>query len=142
MILLAQRLLALGAAALLAAVAGLAVAARDRAAPTTSSRLPRPAVSTVSGWYRALAGVRSRPLAHRRSACGTLLSPRTLGVDHPVLPCGALVFVRFRSTTALTRVVDRGPFAAGEDFELTPALARLLGLSGVQTIRWSFARAG
>jgi hypothetical protein len=140
--LLAQRLLALGAAALLAGVVGLAVAARDEAAPSASSRLPRPAVSAVSGWYRALAAVRSRPLANRRSACGTLLSARTLGVDHPVLPCGALIFLRYGSTTVLTRVVDRGPFGAGADFEVTPALARLLGLGGVQTIRWSFARAG
>jgi rare lipoprotein A (peptidoglycan hydrolase) len=41
-----------------------------------------------------------------------------------------------------TSVVDRGPFAPGREFEVTPALADLLGLSGVQTIRWSFARAG
>ena len=42
----------------------------------------------------------------------------------------------------LTTVVDRGPFAPGREFEVTPALADLLRLSGVQTIRWSFARAG
>jgi hypothetical protein len=38
-------------------------------------------------------------------------------------------------------VVDRGPLAPGYEFELTPALAERLGLTGVQKIRWSFARA-
>jgi hypothetical protein len=43
--------------------------------------------------------------------------------------------------TVLTTVVDRGPFTPKPDFEVTPALADLMGLSGTQTIRWSFARA-
>jgi Lytic transglycolase len=139
---LIQRLLAVTAAALLAAVIGLAVASRDDAAATPRSRLPRPAVSSLSGWYPAQAEVRSRPLAGHVSGCGTLLTPKTLGVDHPVLPCGAKVFVSFRGKTVLTTVVDRGPFAPRPDFEVTPALAELLGLHGLQPIRWSFARAG
>ncbi len=103
---------------------------------------PQPAISDVSGWYTAVAGVRSRPLAGHPSGCGTLLDPKTLGIDHPVLPCGAKVFVEYRGRTVLTSVVDRGPFGPGREFEVTPALAEVLGLSGVQTIRWSFARPG
>jgi hypothetical protein len=137
-----QRLLALVAAAALGIVIALAVAARDDTSPRRVSLLPRPAVSDLSGWYTALAGVRTRPLAGRASGCGTLLDPKTLGVDHPVLPCGAKLFVQYDGKTAFTSVVDRGPFAPGREFEVTPALADLLGLSGVQTIRWSFARAG
>ena len=139
---LAQRLLALAAAALLGVIVALAVAARDATTVKAARKLPQPAVSDVSGWYTTLAGVRSRPLAGHPSACGTLLDPKTLGVDHPVLPCGAKVFVRFGSKTVLTQVVDRGPFGPGRAFEVTPALADVLGLTGVQTIRWSFARAG
>jgi rare lipoprotein A (peptidoglycan hydrolase) len=138
---LAQRLLALGAAALLGAIVALAVASRDATTVKAVRPLPRPAVSDLSGWYRALAAVRSRPLAGKPSACGTLLSPKTLGVDHPVLPCGAKVFLRFKGKTVLTQVVDRGPFGPGRVFEVTPALGDVLGLKGVQTIRWSFARA-
>ena len=52
------------------------------------------------------------------------------------------MFVAFHGKTVLTSVVDRGPFSPRFDFEVTPALAELLGLSGVQKIRWSFARAG
>ena len=139
---LAQRQLSLAAAAVLGIVIALAVAARDNPVPEAAPRLPRPAVSDLSGWYRALAGVRSRALSGHASGCGTLLSPKALGVDHPVLPCGAKLFVEYRGKTVLTTVVDRGPFAPGREFEVTPALADLLDLSGVQTIRWSFARAG
>jgi rare lipoprotein A (peptidoglycan hydrolase) len=139
---LAQRQLALGAAALLGAVLGLAIASRDAKTIKAFRAIPHPAVSDLSGWYTALAGVRSRPLAGKPSACGTLLRPKTLGVDHPVLPCGAKVFIRFKSKTVLTQVIDRGPFGPGREFEVTPALGKVLDLSGVQTIRWSFARAG
>jgi len=135
-----QRELSLAAAALLAVVVALAVGARDRTVVATESRLPEPAVSHVSGWYTALAGVRTRPLARRPSACGTLLDPKTLGVDHPVLPCGAKIFVAYGGKTALTTVVDRGPLRPGYEFELTPALADLLDLRGTQRIRWSFVR--
>ena len=139
---LAQRQLSLVAAAVLGVIVALAIQARDRGAMKPVSLLPRPAVSDVSGWYSALAGVRTRPLAGHPSGCDTLLNPNTLGVGHPVLPCGAVVFLRFGGKTVLTQVVDRGPYVHGREFELTPALAGLLELSGVQTIRWSFARAG
>jgi hypothetical protein len=138
---LVQRQLTLLGAALLGAVVALAVASRDDTVVQPRSILPRPAVSNVSGWYPALAGVRKRPLAGHVSRCGTLLKPKTLGVDHQVLPCGAKVFVAFHGKTVLTTVVDRGPFTPRFDFEVTPALADVLGLNGVQTIRWSFARA-
>jgi hypothetical protein len=139
---LAQRQLALLAAGLLAGVVGIAVSSHDDQVASAKAALPQPAVSSVSGWYPALAGVRPRPLAGRVSGCGTLLKPKTLGVDHPVLPCGAKIFVAFGGKTVLTTVVDRGPFTPRPDFEVTPALADVLGLKGVQAIRWSFAKAG
>jgi hypothetical protein len=140
--LLLQRQLSLVAAAGLGVVVALAIAARHHTVTASESRLPEPAISQLSGWYTALAGVRTRPLARGPSACGTLLDPKTLGVDHPVLPCGTKIFVDFDGKRALTTVVDRGPLRPGFAFELTPALAELLGLQGTQRIRWSFARAG
>jgi hypothetical protein len=137
---LLQRELALGAAALLAVVVALAVAAKRDEVPAAASRLPQPAVSKLSGWYPALAGVRKRPLAGHPSGCATLLDPKTLGVGHPVLPCGAKIFLAYGDKTVLTTVVDRVPRAPNYEFELTPALAELVGLTGVQKIRWSFAR--
>jgi rare lipoprotein A len=139
---LAQRLLSLAAAGVLAVIVAVAIASRGETALKTASRPARPAVSDVTGWYSALAGVRTRPLAGHTSGCGTLLRPGTLGVGHPVLPCGAKIFLRYGGKTVLTQVVDRGPYAQGREFEVTPALADLLGLSGVRAIRWSFARSG
>jgi hypothetical protein len=137
---LVQRELSLVGAAVLAAVVALAIAARQHTVGETESRLPAPAVSHLSGWYSALAGVRRRPLASGPSGCGTLLDPKTLGVDHPVLPCGAKIYVAYNGKTVLTTVVDRGPLRPGYEFELTPALAQLVGFTGVQRIRWSFTR--
>jgi hypothetical protein len=140
---LAQRQLSLVAVAMVGVVVALVVAARDEQATKIVPVGPRPAVSDVSGWYAARAGVRTRPLAGHASGCGTLLSPKTLGVGHSVLPCGAKIFIALNGKTVLTTVVDRGPFAPDRDFEVTPALAEVFGLEGkgTQPIRWSFARA-
>ena len=137
---LVQRQLSIVAAAVLAVIIGIAVASRDATVTKPAAQLPRPAVSDVSAWYKGLAGVRTRPLAGSVSGCGTLLDANTLGVGHSVLPCGAKLFLAYRGKTVLTTIVDRGPFAPGHDFEVTPALADVLGLSGIQTIHWSFAR--
>lgn len=129
-----MRELALAALALLAAVAVLAVDAQTRDRTATS---PQPV-----GSYVALAGSSGPAAFGRRTACGGVIKPETEGVAHPTLPCGARVFISFGGATVLTQVVDRGPYVAGRQFELTDALARRLGLRGVQPITWSFARAG
>ncbi|HLY86244.1 MAG TPA: hypothetical protein VKO84_07020, partial [Gaiellaceae bacterium] len=64
----------------------------------------------------------------------------TLGVVHPVLPCGTKLFVQVGSKRVYTQVVDRGPVPSREDFDLTAALADRLGLAGTRNVRWAFAR--
>ena len=133
---LAQRQLALGAATLLAVIVALAVA-HETSGHATSAVGAQPEATSPAEWYRALAGVeRGLP---RVSACG-LLQPGTLGIAHPVLPCGTKVYLSFHGKSVLTEVVERGPSGADREFDLTPALARRLGLHGVQALRWSFAR--
>jgi rare lipoprotein A (peptidoglycan hydrolase) len=127
------RELALAAVALLAVVGAVAVTQRTRAHTDTT---PQPA-----GSYRALAGSSGPAVFGRHTACGGILRSDTVGVAHPTLPCGARIFVSYNGTTVLTQVVDRGPYEGGRQFDLTDALARRLGLSGVQTIEWSYARA-
>jgi rare lipoprotein A (peptidoglycan hydrolase) len=95
--------------------------------------------SGVGEWYSALAAAYA-PNGSGRSACGVRIGPNTVGVAHPVLPCGAKLVVRYGSRTVLTKVVDRGPSVPGREFDLTRALARKLRLQGTQTIRWRFAR--
>ena len=131
---LALRELALLGVALLAVVGVLAVTESRR---DGSHSGPQP-----EGSYTALAGSSGPAAFGRHTACGGVLAPDTVGVAHPTLPCGAQIFVTYNGTTVLTQVVDRGPYTIGRQFDLTDALARKLGLRGVQTITWSYARSG
>ena len=131
---LAQREIALAGLALLAAVLSLAVSEQTRKGGGTS---PQP-----EGSYTALAGSSGPRAFGRRTACGGVIHPDTEGVSHPTLPCGARIFISFHGLRVLTQVVDRGPYVPGRQFDLTDALARRVGLSGVQQIHWSYARAG
>ena len=131
---LAQREVALAAVALLAAAISLAITAETRGRGST---LPEP-----EGSYTALAGSSGPAAFGRRTACGGVLRPDAEGVAHPVLPCGARIYVSYRGKHVLTQVLDRGPYVPGRQFDLTDALARRLGLRGVQEIHWSYARVG
>jgi rare lipoprotein A (peptidoglycan hydrolase) len=130
---LAQREVALAAVALLAAAIALAISAKTR---SESSDLP-----AAVGSYPALAASSGRAAFGKRTACGTIIRATTQGVAHPVLPCGARIYVSYRGKHVLTQVIDRGPTVAGRQFELTDALAKLIGLTGIQRIRWSYAAA-
>ena len=130
---LAVREIALAGLALLAAAISLAVTAQTR---NHTSTTPEP-----EGSFVALAGSSGPAAFGRKTACGGVISSATEGVAHPTLPCGARIFVTFHGKTVLVQVVDRGPYVPGRQFDLTDALARRLGLSGVQEIHWSYARA-
>jgi len=131
---LAQREVALAGLALLAVAVSLAVNAQTR---THASTTPQP-----EGWYAAFAGSSGPAAFGRRTACGGVIRPDTVGVAHPTLPCGARVFITYRGQTVLTQVIDRGPYVPGREFDVTQALAQRLGLDGVERIRWSYARVG
>jgi rare lipoprotein A (peptidoglycan hydrolase) len=131
---LAMRELALAALALLAAVVAVAV--------TEQTRHRTHASAQPEGSYHALAGSSGPAAFGRRTACGGVLHPDTIGVAHPTLPCGARVFITYKGTTVLTQVLDRGPYVPGRQFDLTDALARRLGLQGQKQITWAYARTG
>lgn len=131
----AQRSLVLAAVALLAATAALALSGGG--AGGKSSAVARPGVA--GGWYEALAGARSPAASGVRTACGKLLTPGSLGVFHPVLPCGEKVVVAFGGQEVQTIVVDRRAPRPGRQLELTAALAQRLGVEGTQRIRWRLA---
>jgi rare lipoprotein A (peptidoglycan hydrolase) len=61
-----------------------------------------------------------------RTACGEELTSKTLGVANKTLPCGTLVTFRYRHRTLRVPVIDRGPFVAGRDYDLTYATKRKL----------------
>jgi rare lipoprotein A (peptidoglycan hydrolase) len=67
-------------------------------------------------------------------ACGGTLEPGTLGVASKTLPCGAKVTFRYHGRTVTVPVIDRGPYVAGRDFDLTEATKQRLGFPGVDTL--------
>jgi rare lipoprotein A (peptidoglycan hydrolase) len=101
-----------------------------------ASTLP-PAAGT---WYTALAAPYTPTSTTKTGACGVAIGPDTIGIAHPVLPCGVKVYVRFGSKEVLTQVVDRGHVVPGRNLDVTQGLAKLLGLQGTQQIQWRFAR--
>ncbi|MGE5407130.1 MAG: septal ring lytic transglycosylase RlpA family protein [Syntrophothermus sp.] len=64
-------------------------------------------------------------------ACGGTLMPGTLGVANRTLPCGTMVRLRYRGRSIRVPVIDRGPYVAGRDYDLTEAVRNRLGFPGV-----------
>jgi len=62
--------------------------------------------------------------------CGGHLSPDRLGVAHKTLPCGSKVTLRRGTRTVRVRIIDRGPYVAGREYDLTEATARRLRFRG------------
>ena len=133
---LLSRMLALIGVALVAGVIALAVVRdHDRSEATA---LPVAAPAPGGGWFQALA-VPARPVKRpRATACNYRLTAKTLGVAHPVLPCGVQVYLELGDKQVLTRVIGRGSGTRGE-FALTRPLANELGLHTRQPIKWRFA---
>lgn len=75
-----------------------------------------------------------------RTACGTKLTRRTVGVAHRRLPCGTRVTVKYGSRFLRTRVIDRGPYAHGARWDLTNRAAKRLNFTHTDSIRVAVAR--
>jgi rare lipoprotein A len=69
-------------------------------------------------------------------ACGGSLTSSTLGVANKTLPCGTLVTLRYGGHTVRVPVIDRGPYVAGREFDLTEATKQALGFGDTGDV-WS-----
>jgi rare lipoprotein A len=67
-------------------------------------------------------------------ACGGTLTDSTLGVASKTLPCGTMVRIRLGRRTVRVPVIDRGPYVAGREFDLTSATKRALGFGDLGVI--------
>ena len=128
----------LAAEALLAAVAAMAIVAQNgsNAGAAALTSAPAPA-----GWNIAFAGSRGATGDAQRTTCGQVLAPQSLGVTHPVLPCGAKVILRSGNKQVLTEVIDNALVEPGRQLEVTDALAKMLGIDGTVELEWRFATA-
>lgn len=72
-----------------------------------------------------------------RTACGHTLTTSTLGVAHKTMPCGTRVRLRHRGRSVAVRVIDRGPYVAGRELDLTYATKRRLRFGSTGTVLMS-----
>jgi rare lipoprotein A (peptidoglycan hydrolase) len=89
----------------------------------------------AEGWHTSVASVYTDyggPLA-----CGGRLARNQLGVAHRSAPCGSLITFRYGGRVVRVPVIDRGPYIAGREWDLTGATAELLGFNGLDFIDWS-----
>lgn len=65
-----------------------------------------------------------------RTACGQVLQRDTVGVAHKTLRCGTLVRFEWHGNQEVVQVIDRGPYVAGREWDLTAALCKRLEANG------------
>ena len=122
-----------------AALAGVAlVGALGAIALTRIGDDPEPpAQQATVAWREARVGIVAVP--EEATACSESLPPSTAGVAHPVLPCGAELLLEHDGRRAQAEVVARIAVEGGRAFDVTPALARRLGIAAEAVVRWRFA---
>jgi rare lipoprotein A len=100
----------------------------DALGQPTHRRLGRLNVYRLAGasWYGGGGGL----------ACGGSLTSSTLGVANKTLPCGTLVTLRYNGRSVRVPVVDRGPYVAGREFDLTEATKQAIGFGDTGEV-WS-----
>jgi rare lipoprotein A len=105
--------------------------AASAASAASADAFPEVAVtvfrSTRATWYGP--GLYGNDLA-----CGGTLTARTLGVAHRTLPCGTRVALLYRGRSVTVKVVDRGPFGPGADYDLTSATAKRLRMTSTSRL--------
>ncbi len=69
-------------------------------------------------------------------ACGGVLHVPQLGVANKTLPCGTMVTFVYNGRAVRVPVIDRGPYIAGREWDLTGATAEALHFPGLGPIYW------
>jgi rare lipoprotein A (peptidoglycan hydrolase) len=110
------------------------MSARARVIVRGSGDRAKRRVGRMNVYREALASWYGPGFYGRRTACGTTFSAGVMGVAHKTLPCGTRLTLRRGTRIARVRVIDRGPFHAGREFDLSPAVKRRLGFGSTGTV--------
>ena len=94
----------------------------------------RRVIGRLNVYRRAAVSWYGPGLYGNKLSCGGTLTPGTLGVAHKTLPCGTQVTLRRGDRVIRVPVVDRGPYVAGREFDLTAATRSRLGFGGVGSV--------
>jgi hypothetical protein len=60
--------------------------------------------------------------------------PDTWGVAHKTLPCGTMLILTHGANTITVPVVDRGPYIAGREIDMSPRIKAALGCTDLCTV--------
>jgi rare lipoprotein A (peptidoglycan hydrolase) len=99
-----------------------------------SGALLNPALLPAGQYYVSIASVftdYNLPIA-----CGGVLHVPQLGVANKTLPCGSEVTFVYGNRAIRVPVIDRGPYIAGREWDLTGATAEALHFPGLGPIKW------
>ena len=97
--------------------------------PMTRAKF-RPRNRRTATWY-------GPGLYGNEMACGGRLTRNTFGVAHKTLPCGKRVTIAHGGRIVIARVIDRGPFVKGVEYDLTEKTARSVRMSSTSEVRAS-----
>jgi peptidoglycan lytic transglycosylase len=120
--------------------AGGAFAFRFRPQRPASARLrvavdaARREIGRLNVYRRAAVSWYGPGLYGNKLSCGGTLTPGTLGVANKTLPCGSHVTLRRGHRVVRVPVVDRGPYVAGREFDLTAATREKLHFGGAGSV--------
>ncbi len=117
--------------------AATSTTARVRFAGDASNGATRRGIGRVNAYRMAFASWYGPGLYGNPLGCGGRLTGATIGVAHKTLPCGTALTLRYRGRTVRARVVDRGPFVGGREFDLTAATKARLGFGSTGWIQVS-----
>jgi rare lipoprotein A (peptidoglycan hydrolase) len=76
----------------------------------------------------------------KRTACGHAMTESLIGVAHKTLPCGTKITFKnpANGKTITAPVVDRGPYVAGRQWDLTGGLCLALGHCYTGSLYWKY----
>lgn len=98
---------------------------------------PPPPVAPVATTTTVLASYYGPGFYGNLTACGQVMTSTLQGVAHRTLPCGTTVRLSYGERSVAVPVVDRGPFIAGREFDLTIATKISLGCPDLCQVVWT-----
>jgi rare lipoprotein A (peptidoglycan hydrolase) len=107
-----------------------------RRARSHRSRAKTVSRSLPQGWRSAKVSWYGPGFYGHGMAGGGTLTKGSLVLAHKTLPFGTMVEVSYKGKTVVAPVMDRGPFVAGREFDLGPAVANALNMFSVATVTY------
>jgi len=112
-------------------------------APTPAPPVPQvavaggPGVIVTASWYGPGFYENRLPCWQWLKANGLPIQflPDTWGVAHKTLPCGTMLVLTHGTNTITVPVVDRGPYVAGREIDMSPRIKAALGCTDLCTVQ-------